>query len=95
MADVSVTQAHNVSVDEAKTKIAEFEEMMAKYMVKANWKDSHADLKGPGVKGSIDVSDSDVKVAIKLGMLAKAAGIDAKRLEGSIQKRLKAAFEAA
>ncbi len=93
MADVRVTQPHSMSTDEAKSKVAGFEEMMAKYGVKAKWSGGHADLKGTGVKGSIDVSDRDVKVELKLGMLAKAAGIDASRLEKSIGRRLKDAFE--
>lgn len=95
MADVKVTQVHSISIEDAKAKIADFEEMMGKYGVKANWSGQHADLKGTGVKGSIDVSEQDVKIHLKLGMLAKAAGIDPKRLEGSISKRLKSAFETA
>jgi len=31
-------------------------------------------------------------VTIKLGLLARAAGVDAARLEGSLQRRLVAAF---
>ncbi len=93
MADVVVNQSHNLSFDEAKAKIADFEDMMSKYGVKANWKGQTAKLKGLGVSGSIDVTDSNVKVLVKLGMMAKAAGVDAKRLKGSIEKRLKAAFE--
>ena len=93
MADVKVTQAHSLSIDDAKSRVGSFEEMLQKYMVKVKWKGAHADLKGTGVSGSIDVTDSDVTVVVKLGMLAKAAGIDAGRLKGSIAKRLKAAFE--
>jgi hypothetical protein len=46
------------------------------------------------VKGSIKIDGSNVTVDISLGMIARAAGIDAKRLEGSISKRLRAAFDA-
>lgn len=94
MADVHVTQPHNLSRNDAKQKMNGFEEMMKKYGVTAKWSGSHADLKGTGVKGSIDIADTDVKVELKLGMLAKAAGIDAARLENSIGRRLKEAFEA-
>ena len=73
--------------------MADFEEMMKKYGVNARWSGGHADLKGTGVKGSIEVSESSVRVELKLGMLAKAAGIDPIRLEKSISRRLKAAFE--
>jgi putative polyhydroxyalkanoate system protein len=92
MADVKVTQPHSLGIDDAKSKVGDFEEMMSKYGVKAQWKGNHAELKGTGVKGSIDVTDSDVTVVVKLGMLAKAAGVDAGRLEKSIQKRLSSAL---
>ena len=36
----------------------------------------------------------EIIVEIKLGMMAKMAGIDAQRLEGSIRKRLRAALDA-
>lgn len=93
MAKVNVKQPHSLSLDEVRAKMGEFEEMMGKYGVKANWSGNKASLKGVGVTGDIAVSDSDVSVALKLGMMAKAAGVDPKRLEASIAKRLKAAFE--
>ncbi|MGB5374869.1 MAG: polyhydroxyalkanoic acid system family protein, partial [Polyangiales bacterium] len=76
-------------------KLGGFEDMMKKYGVSAKWSGSHADLKGTGVKGAIDITDSDVRVELKLGMLAKAAGIDPDRLSKSIGRRLKEAFEGA
>lgn len=95
MADVQVKQPHNLSVDDAKAKMSDFEDMMKKYGVSATWSGGHADLKGTGVKGAIDVTGSDVNVQLKLGMLAKAAGIDPSRLQNSIARRLKDAFDAA
>ena len=93
MADVVVEQAHNLAPAEAKTKIADFEDMMKKYGVKANWSGNTAKLKGTGVSGSIDVTSSSVKVVVKLGMMAKAVGVDPVKLKSSITKRLAAAFE--
>ena len=93
MADVEVTQAHTLSLDEVRAKMSEFEDLMGKYGVKAEWKGSKAKLKGIGVSGDISVSDAAVAVTLKLGMMAKAAGVDPVRLHGSIAKRLKAAFE--
>ncbi|MGB5366314.1 MAG: polyhydroxyalkanoic acid system family protein [Polyangiales bacterium] len=95
MADVRITQSHTVNLDDAKQKLGGFEDMMKKYGVSAKWSGSHADLKGTGVKGAIDITDSDVRVELKLGMLAKAAGIDPDRLSKSIGRRLKEAFEGA
>jgi putative polyhydroxyalkanoate system protein len=93
VATVVVKQPHSVSTDEAKEKLGSFQEMMGKYGVKAVWSGHKAKLKGIGVSGGIDVGADVVEVTVKLGMMAKAAGVDAKRLEGSIAKRLKAAFE--
>lgn len=93
MADVRVTESHELPTDEAIQRVKSFEDMLTKYGVKANWKGNHADLKGTGVSGSIDVSSSDVTVILKLGMLAKAVGVDPDRLKGSIQKRLVSALK--
>lgn len=93
MADVVVTQPHSVSLEEAKARIAGFEAMMSKYGVKAAWSGNQAKLKGLGVTGGIDIAPTVVTVNVKLGMMAKAAGVDATKLQGSIAKRLKAAFE--
>ncbi len=92
MAEVRVSEAHSLSPDEAISRIGGFEEMMAKYGVKAKWKGHSAQLKGTGVSGSIDVTGSAVTVVVKLGMMARAVGVDPVRLEASIKKRLKAAF---
>lgn len=95
MTDVRVSQNHSVSLDDAKQRLGGFEEMMKKYGVNAKWSGRHADLKGTGVKGAIDVTDTDVSVELKLGMIAKAAGIDPDRLHKSIERRLREAFEGA
>lgn len=92
MSDVKVVEKHNTSPDDAMSRIAEFEEMMKKFGVKANWKGQKAELAGTGVKGSIVVDDENVTVEIALGMLARAAGIDSKRLTESIRKRLQKSF---
>jgi putative polyhydroxyalkanoate system protein len=94
MADIRVTEPHTFTAATAKAKVAGFEEMMAKYRVSTEWRGNKAEIKGMGVGGSIDVTDRDVTVVVKLGLMAKAAGIDATKLEGSIRKRLRAAFDA-
>ena len=94
MSTIKVTEEHTLGADEAAKRIVAFEEMIKKYGVKTKWKGRHADLKGMGVSGSIDISDDDAQVVVKLGMLAKSFGVDPVKLESSIRKRLKAAFEA-
>lgn len=89
---IKVSQPHSFSVDEAKAKLGGFEEMLSKYGVKLAWKGNRAEIKGFGVSGGVDVSPSSVDVAVKLGMMAKAAGVDPDRLAKSIEKRLKSAL---
>jgi putative polyhydroxyalkanoate system protein len=93
MSEVRVSQPHNVSVEEARKKVQGFEEMVAKYGVTPTWSGNQATLKGTGVSGSITIQPRSVDVVVKLGMMAKAFGVDAVRLEASIKKRLQAAFE--
>lgn len=92
MATINITENHALGVAGAKQAITSFEEMMAKYGVKASWSGNKAKLKGMAASGSIDLTDTACTVVVKLGMMAKAAGVDPVKLEGSIRKRLKAAF---
>jgi putative polyhydroxyalkanoate system protein len=92
MADVRVQEPHNTTEDDAISRVADLEDMMGRYGVKSIWKGSKAELKGTGVKGSIAVDETNVTVELSLGLIAKAAGIDSKRLEASIRKRLTGAF---
>ena len=93
MATINITQPHSLSVDEARAKLKSFEDTMSKYGVAAKWSGNKATLKGMAVSGGIDISPSKVDIAIKLGMMARAAGVDPDRLKASIEKRLRAAFE--
>ncbi len=93
MADIQVEQKHSLSIDEAKQRIGGFEEMLSKYGVKVDWRGGSGTLNGTGVSGGIDVTASTVKVIVKLGLMARAVGVDPVKLKGSIEKRLKAAFE--
>lgn len=94
MSKINITQPHNLSIDEARTRLAAFEQTMSKYGVSAIWSGNKATLKGMAVSGGIDISPSQVDIIIKLGMMARAAGVDPTRLQASIEKRLRAAFEA-
>jgi putative polyhydroxyalkanoate system protein len=94
VSNVHVVEPHNTNPADAIARVAGFEEMLSKYAVKAKWSGHTAELKGPGVKGSIGVDDTNVTVDVQLGMIAKAAGIKTDKLEASIRKRLRAAFDA-
>jgi len=90
MAEITVVENHSLSAADAKTRVMAFEEMMSKYGVRATWSGTDAKLKGMGVSGTMKISDSEVRVVLKLGMMARAAGVDPNRLKSSIQKRLHA-----
>ena len=93
MSTIKVSQPHTVSIDEARAKVQGFEDMVKKYGVSSKWSGNRAKLKGTGVSGSIAVDPGAVVVELKLGLLAKAAGVKPDLLQKSIEKRLKAAFE--
>ncbi|MCO4772406.1 MAG: polyhydroxyalkanoic acid system family protein [Deltaproteobacteria bacterium] len=93
MSTIKVNQPHALPKDEAKSRLAVFEESLGKYGVKLDWSGHKAKLKGTGVSGGAEVADDNVNITVKLGFLAKAAGVDAGKLEASIKKRLAAAFE--
>ncbi len=95
MSELNIREPHALSVDEAIKRVGQFESLLSKYGVTPKWKGPHADIKSVGVSGSIDVSSSEVAVKLKLGMMARAAGVDGRRLEGSIRKRLRAALDGA
>ena len=93
MSEVRINQPHKVSPEEARVRVQSFEEMLSKYGVSAVWSGNQATLKGTGVSGSIAVQPTHVEIVVKLGMMARAIGVDPVRLEASIKKRLQAAFE--
>ncbi|MFT5684499.1 MAG: putative polyhydroxyalkanoate system protein [Myxococcota bacterium] len=92
MSTINISQPHNLSIEEARAKLVGFEETMSKYGVSAKWDGAKATLKGMAVNGGIDVSGNTIDIVLKLGMMARAAGVDPTRLKASIEKRLQAAF---
>ena len=91
MSTIKVVESHQKSVAQVKSGLSQFEEMFKKYGVKLAWNGAKASLNGP-VSGSIVIDSANIAVEIKLGMLAKMAGIDSSKLENSIRKRLKVAL---
>jgi putative polyhydroxyalkanoate system protein len=88
MGTISILQEHTLSVDEARGRLAAFEEQMSSYGAKLVWKGPRADVTGLGVSGSAVITESTVELTLKLGMLARAAGVDEERLRSSIARRL-------
>ncbi len=93
MSDVRVEKNHQLSIEAAKKALEPFgAELESKYGLKLAWNGPRADLKGTGASGSVEVTASKVVVTVKLGMLAKAAGVKADKVQASIDKRLDAAL---
>ncbi len=92
MATVRVQQSHQLGKEAARSALHSFEEMLGKYRVKLAWSGSKADIKGTGVSGDVQVSDTTVDVKVELGMMARVAGVDATKLEASIRRRLQEAL---
>jgi putative polyhydroxyalkanoate system protein len=92
MSTITVNQAHEFSRARARECLGSLEEMMGKYGATLDWEGDEATIKGFGVSGGVTVMDDCVEVVLILGMMAKAAGVDPERLEGSITRRLATAF---
>ena len=93
MSSIVVKESHSYPVEEVKTRLGAFEQDISKkYGMKLQWKGTEAQLKGVGASGDVKVTSSDVTVTVKLGMMAKAAGIKPDMLSKSIEKRLKSAL---
>ena len=88
MGTINIRQEHSLSIDEARTRLASFESQMSQIGAKLVWKGSRAEVSGLGVSGSAVITEGLVELTLKLGMLARAAGVDEDRLKGSISRRL-------
>lgn len=95
MSTVTVRESHTIGVEAAKKALGSFETDIAKYGMKLVWSGANAELKGTGASGDVTVTATSVTVNVKLGMLAKAAGVKPDKLQQSIEKRLKAALSGA
>ena len=95
MSKIAVTKGHSLSLEEVRHRLKDFEASLSKWGVKLLWKGDKAKIKGVGVSGDVSVSAKDVAITLKLGMLAKAAGVDATRLQGSIERRLEEGLRSA
>jgi len=88
MGTINIRQEHTLSIEEARGRLAAFEEQMGSYGAKLVWTGPRAEVSGLGVSGSAVITEGFVELTIKLGMLARAAGVDEDRLRGSIERRL-------
>lgn len=92
MSKITVRHPHNLTLKVARERINAFEETLKKFGASLVWTDNTAEVKGFGVTGSAELGEGFVEICLKLGMMAKAAGVDPVRVQGSIEKRLGTAF---
>ena len=93
MSTIKVEQGHDLSIEDARARVEAFgQDMKERFGLSMTWDGNRARLEGIGASGDVEVRSDAVVVAIKLGMMAKVAGIKADRVEASVTKRLKSAF---
>ena len=73
MADISITQKHNLDSQTLKQRVEDLvKDLKAKYGIKYNWSKNICNLSGSGIKkGTVTISDSSLTINVTLGMLAK------------------------
>ncbi|MEW5850058.1 MAG: polyhydroxyalkanoic acid system family protein [Myxococcota bacterium] len=92
MATIKITQDHNLPVPDVISMLKKFETEMGQFGVSLDWNGSKAKVKGTGVSGSVEVVQNAVTLILELGLLAKAAGVDAAKLEPVIKRKLRNAL---
>lgn len=88
MSKIRVEKEHRLARDQVRNALAPLKEFINKYHMKETWSGDICKLDGPGASGEIRIEEQKVVVEIKLGMLAKAAGVKPERVEQSVSKRL-------
>jgi putative polyhydroxyalkanoate system protein len=93
MSTIAVRHHHNLSHEEARSRVDAFEVKMSQYGIKLNWNagGTHANIKNMFVKGHAELGTGYVFIELKLGMLARSQ-VNPEQLEGAIRRRLSAAF---
>ena len=90
MADVESTKAHGKSLEEARKTAEQIaDELKSKYNLDGTWQGNTLKFAGSGVKGQLEVDDTEVRVSISLGMLLKAFK---GKIQGEIDKNLDKLF---
>lgn len=84
MAKIDVTQSHSLPAAEARTRMQKVQaELTEKYGLTFTWEgDSQVKVSGKGVKGTIQLSASQVSVLLDLSLLLTP-------LKGTIESRLR------
>ena len=90
MADISITQKHKLSHKKAKAAAQKVVDQLAEeYGVTAEWDGDVLNFTRSGVPGTLELSDHEAQVDIKLGFMLKAFS---STIEEHIHKNMKKIF---
>ncbi len=72
MADIDIERTHKLGASEAKKRFVDFEpKLKERWGVSLSWTGNQAAIKGTGVNGSVQVTDTRLTITIKLGFLIR------------------------
>jgi putative polyhydroxyalkanoate system protein len=88
MADIEVRRVHGLGLRAARAAADRMVEHLGKkFDLKGHWDGDTLNFERPGVSGSLDVDDKDVRLRITLGFLLKA-------MKGSIERAVHGELDA-
>ena len=90
MSEINFERDHALGREEVRRRFAEVEQKLnERYGVKLAWHGDAADVKGSGVTGTIEVTDSKVNIRLKLGLMVRPlAGKIREAMEKQIDRAL-------
>lgn len=87
MARINVERSHNLGRSAVRVKAEQLAERLAReYDVRYQWRGDTLEFKRSGADGQIEVSDDQVRVEVKLGLLLSA-------MSGSIKREIEKALD--
>ncbi len=90
MSEIKIERRHQLGRAEAQRRVVEIEpKLKQNYGVRLEWNGDQATLKGSGVTGSVEVTDTRVEIDLKLGLLLRPmAGKIREALERNVDRAL-------
>jgi putative polyhydroxyalkanoate system protein len=69
MSDIEITREHQLSLEELRNRMREIEQkLLERFGIRITWSGDLGSIEGRGLQGNIELSASEVKVRLKLGM---------------------------
>lgn len=88
MAHIDIQRSHTLGLDGAR-RVADrvAADLRASHHVRSDWQGDTLHVRGPGLKGQLTATDTDVHIVVRLGVMARPFRA---ALEGEIHRRLDA-----